>query len=218
MNINKRLLSLSILIVFITLILMSIFPLQLNKDENSPDINHTSEEVEETKNTEEVLEEETTPLEEESISKDEPAIETSTSHISQTTQEETTTITYPDLYSDFTKEEIYMIQRVVETETYTADINSKMNVASVVFNRLNHPNNKYGDDIVAIITAPNQFAYWRTEISDTTIEAIERVYKYGDTTNGCMAYRSDEYPQNWYSWELQFVDDVGHGFYKEKID
>ena len=124
---------------------------------------------------------------------------------------------YPNLYMDFTQEEIYMIQRVVETETYTADIESKMNIVSVVFNRFNHPNKKYGKDIIDIITTPNQFAYWRTEISETTIQAVENVYKYGDTTGGCIAYRSDKHPQYWYSWEYQFTDKVGHHFYKEVI-
>lgn len=139
--------------------------------------------------------------------------------LGQTTEEETTVV-YPNLYADFTQEEIYMIQRCVETETYTADVISKMNVASVIFNRLNHPDNKYGDNVVEIITAPNQFAYWRTEISKETVQAIENVYKYGDTTNGCIAYRSDNPPEYWspspyHTWVRQFIDAVGHGFYKE---
>lgn len=126
---------------------------------------------------------------------------------------------YPNLYMDFTQEEIYMIQRCVETETYGANVISKMNVASVIFNRLKHPDKKYGNDVIAIITAPTQFAYWRTEITDTTIEAVENAYKYGDTTNGCIGFRSDIYPQYWevskyHTWELQFIDEVGHGFYK----
>ena len=132
----------------------------------------------------------------------------------QETVEDTSTIIYPDLYTDFTEEEIYLIQRVVETETYTADIESKMNIVSVVFNRFNHPNKKYGKDIIDIITTPNQFAYWRTEISETTIQAVENVYKYGDTTGGCIAYRSDKHPQYWYGWEYQFTDKVGHHFYR----
>jgi len=214
MNIKARLLSLSILTVFITLILISIFPLKLNKDENfSTDIEYTSEEIKETVS------------EEESISKEETTIETSMSQMNQTTQEPQEEETsqneyiYPDIYTDFTQEEIYMIQRCVETEVHSGDVISKMNVASVIFNRLNHPDKKYGDDVIAIITAPNQFAYWRTEITDTTIEAVENAYKYGDTTNGCIAYRSDNKPEKWYTWkdnywELQFIDEVGHGFYK----
>lgn len=195
---KKRLLALNILttlFAFVTIGLISPFGEQNNNEQESV-VEETRENIEDEETTSQQLvgleQEQTTEL---------------------PTEEET--ITYPDLYADFTQEEIYMIQRVVETETYTADIDSKMNIASVVFNRLNHPNNKYGDDIIAIITAPNQFAYWRTEISETTIEAIERVYKYGDTTGGCIAYRSDEHPQYWYSWELQFVDSVNHGFYAE---
>ena len=123
------------------------------------------------------------------------------------------------LYTEFTKEEIYMIQRCVETETHGADIHSKKNVVSVILNRLNHPDKLYGNDVITIITAKNQFAYWRTEIYPETIQAIEEVYKYGDTTNGCVAFRSGYIPEKWYTyndkyWELQFIDDVGHGFYK----
>ena len=42
------------------------------------------------------------------------------------------------IYDVFSPDEIYLMQRCVETETFQRDFNSKCNVASVIFNRLNH--------------------------------------------------------------------------------
>lgn len=129
------------------------------------------------------------------------------------------TITYPNLYEDFTQEEIYMIQRCVETEAYDAPVKNKTHIASVIFNRLNSKGYKYGENVIDVITDINQFAYFRTVITESTIQAVENAYKYGDTTGGCIGFRSDAHPQYWcvskfYTWELQFIDEIGHGFYK----
>ena len=119
------------------------------------------------------------------------------------------------IYDYFTKEEIYLIQRVVETECYDQDFMSKCNVASVVFNRI-EIGGEFGNTIEEVITKENQFAYWRKDITESTILAVEYAFQIEDTTGGCIAFRSDEKPDEWYGWEYAFTDSVGHNFYKEK--
>ena len=117
------------------------------------------------------------------------------------------------IYDYFTDNEIYLIQRVVETETYDQDFISKCNVASVIINRFE--SGKYGDSIESIITAPNQFSYWRKDITENTILAVEYAFQIEDTTNGCIAFRSDDNPNAWYSWHYVYTDKAGHHFYME---
>lgn len=50
------------------------------------------------------------------------------------------------------------------------------------------------------------------------IISTEKYYN-EDTTDGCVAFRSGEKPEKWYTtetnyWTLQFEDDSAHGFYK----
>lgn len=117
------------------------------------------------------------------------------------------------IYDYFTDEEIYLIQRTVETECYDADFISKVHVANVIFNRL-ESNNRFGNNITDIITRKNQFAYFRTEISYETILAVEYAFEIEDLTQGSIAFRSDKNPDTWYGWEYVFSDNVGHHFYR----
>lgn len=118
------------------------------------------------------------------------------------------------IYDYFTEEEIYLIQRTVETECYDADFVSKCNVASIVLNRFY--SDKYGSTIEEVITTPNQFAYGRKEISADTILAVEYSFAIEDTTNGCVGFRCDEKPETWNGWIYSYTDDAGHHLYKEK--
>jgi len=115
------------------------------------------------------------------------------------------------IYDDFTKEEIEIMFRCVETEVFQADFDSKVNVASVIFNRLKH--NRFPNDVITVITTPRQFAYFRTEIEESSKLALEYAYIFGDTTGGCISFRSDIAPETWYGWKYQFTDKEGHNFY-----
>lgn len=117
------------------------------------------------------------------------------------------------IYDYFSQEEIYLIQRTVETECYDASFESKANVASVIFNRLNGEE-VYGDNIEEVLTKENQFANWRTDITEDTVLAVEYAYQIEDTTNGCIGFRSDVKIEKWYEWEYVFTDEAGHHFYK----
>ena len=119
------------------------------------------------------------------------------------------------IYDYFTDEEIYLIQRAVETECYDQDFISKCNVANIIINRF-EIGKEFGDTIKEVITKENQFAYWRKDITESTILAVEYAYQIEDTTDGCIAFRSDEKPNEWYGWEYVFTDSSGHHFYREK--
>lgn len=90
----------------------------------------------------------------------------------------------------FDEDEIYLMERVVETETHDADFIQKVNVANVLLNRWQYCD-IFGTDITEIITSPNQFDYHRTEISESTIHALYFAFEIRDTTDGSIAFRSD---------------------------
>ena len=61
----------------------------------------------------------------------------------------------------------------------------------------------------------NQFAYYRKEISDSTVLALEYAFMIEDTTNGSIGFRSDKLVDGWNGWEYVFTDGK-HYFYKIK--
>lgn len=119
---------------------------------------------------------------------------------------------YPEsIYDVYTDEEIYYMQRVIETEVYGGDFDSKVNVANVILNRIF--NGAFGDDPISVVTAPGQFAVIRTTISEDTKLALEYAYEIEDTTDGALYFRSDIAPETWNGKTFKFKDKVGHAFY-----
>ncbi len=114
--------------------------------------------------------------------------------------------TYSGSYSDI---DIYYLQRVAETETRGADMMSKTHVVSVVLNRCK----LYGQSPYNIIIAPNQFAYGRTSISQSSIDAVNYVLEHGDTARGALFFHSGAYTSTFCKHSYIFTDDVGHHFY-----
>lgn len=115
-------------------------------------------------------------------------------------------------YDVFTEREITMILKCIETETHEASFDCKVNVANVILNRVE--SDQFPTDPVELITQKNQFAYGRDNISDSTVYALLYAYMIEDTTNGCIAFRSDCSPNEWNGWTKQFTDESGHTFYK----
>ena len=114
-----------------------------------------------------------------------------------------------DIYSE---EDLIYLYRCIETETYQCPIDAKINVANVVFNRLE--DGRFGNTIVEIITSPSQFAYHRSNISDSTKTAVEYAFYNEDTTNGAIAFRSDISPDTWGGWTKCYYDGY-HSFYSK---
>lgn len=121
------------------------------------------------------------------------------------------------IFDAYTEEEITLICRVVETECYDQDFMSKCNVASVILNRVEQ-GGEFGGSVTEVITKKNQFAYYRENITQDTILSIMYVYEIGDTTDGCIAFRSDRSPETWYGWKRMFTDEAGHHYYKKMED
>lgn len=117
------------------------------------------------------------------------------------------------IFDVYTEEEITLMCRTVETECYGCEFMSKCNVASVILNRVVN-GSEFGYSVTDVITKENQFAYHRENISQDTILSIMYVYEIGDTTDGCVAFRSDQRPDEWYGWKYMFTDNTGHNFYK----
>lgn len=117
------------------------------------------------------------------------------------------------IFDAFTEEEVRLICRVVETETYDQPFKEKVNVACVVFNRLE--NGGFGDTVTEVITTPRQFAYGRKNITESTILAVMYAYEIEDTTDGALFFNSfEEPPEIFNKASYMFTDDCGHHFYK----
>lgn len=119
----------------------------------------------------------------------------------------------PDIIFDvFSLEDINMLCRVVETETYDQDFDSKVNVACVVLNRLD--SGKFGDTITEIVKKPNQFVYSREAITEDTMLAVMYAYEMGDTTQGALYFHSfEKKTKKFCGADYIFTDLAGHHFY-----
>lgn len=115
------------------------------------------------------------------------------------------------VYDKYSEDEIRLIWRVVETETFDQDFDSKVNVANVVFNRLK--SGEFGETITEVITKENQFAYGRQKITDDTIYAVMYAYEMPDTTYGALYFHSNKKTDKFNKADYIFTDDAGHHFY-----
>lgn len=118
------------------------------------------------------------------------------------------------IYDYFSNEDLDLLFHVVQAEIgdeYTFD--QKVNVASVIFNRIN--SDEFGDTLSDILTK-SQFSsisdgrYKKVEVSETTILACEFAFEIGDTTDGCLFFDSNK------KLKYKFVyNDNAHNFYKK---
>ena len=115
------------------------------------------------------------------------------------------------IFDYFTEYEVKLICRVVETETYQCDFDSKVNVANVVLNRIE--SGEFGDTVEEIITTENQFAYGRKILTEDTILAVEYAFMIEDTTNGALFFHSNDKTDTFCGRDFIFQDSVGHNFY-----
>lgn len=118
------------------------------------------------------------------------------------------------IYEYFTEEELDLLFHVVQAEIGDEcySFEQKVNVASVVFNRLYHE--KFPDALSEILVY-DQFSpisngrYKEVEVSEDTILACEYAFEIEDTTDGCLFFDSNN------TLNYQFVfDDGAHNFYK----
>lgn len=115
------------------------------------------------------------------------------------------------IYDVYSNSDIYLMQRCIETETFEQDFESKVNVASVILNRLN--SEKFSNDVSKVIVK-GQFAFGRKKISEDTKLALEYAYMIGDTTEGALYFHSLAYRPRFNGADYIFTDAAGHHFYR----
>lgn len=121
------------------------------------------------------------------------------------------------IYDCFSEEELNLLFRVVQAEIgdeYTFE--QKANVASVIFNRLNHE--EFGNTLDKVLVG-SQFEtvasgrYKMVEVSETTIKACEFAFEIEDDTNGALYFESKWSNHHKYYAKYIFTDEA-HKFYK----
>lgn len=122
------------------------------------------------------------------------------------------------IYDYYSEDELDLLFRVVEAEATAGSFYEKANVASVIFNRINHE--KFGDTMSDVLVK-KQFScisdgrYLKVEITEDTILACEYVFMIEDTTNGAIFFEKGTGAHAAYA-DYTFTDDIGHNFYNEK--
>lgn len=119
------------------------------------------------------------------------------------------------IYDYFTEKELNLLFHVVQAEVGDEySFEQKVNVANVIFNRLEHE--KFPDTLSEILVY-DQFStiadgrYKRVDVSDDTILACEYAFIFQDTTNSNLFFDSNN------TLKYQFVmNDGAHNFYTLK--
>lgn len=104
----------------------------------------------------------------------------------------------------------WVVYEVVECEVHGGDKESKMHVAHVIRNRV--WSDLFPDDYYTVCTSPNQFCT-RSDVEQSTIDAVNEAMRIDDTTGGALFFHSMEWMSSWGGYEYKFTDNVGHHFY-----
>ena len=115
------------------------------------------------------------------------------------------------IFDYYTEDEVRLICRVVETETYQCNFDSKVNIANVVLNRIE--SGEFGETVEEVITTESQFAYGRETITEDTILAVMYSFEIIDTTEGALYFHSNEKTDTFCGRDFIFQDSAGHNFY-----
>ena len=115
------------------------------------------------------------------------------------------------IFDYYTEDEVRLICRVVETETYQCDFDSKVNIANVVLNRIE--SGEFGETVEEVIATESQFAYDREVITEDTILAVMFAFEFEDTTNGALYFHSNKQTDTFCGKSYIFSDDAVHHFY-----
>lgn len=115
------------------------------------------------------------------------------------------------IFDYYTEDEVRLICRVVETETYQCDFDSKVNIANVVLNRIE--SGEFGETVEEVITTESQFDYGREVITEDTILAVMFAFEFEDTTNGALYFHSNKQTDTFCGKSYIFSDDAVHHFY-----
>lgn len=134
-------------------------------------------------------------------------------------------VTYQGERFTISDDDYQVLLRIVESEAPEEDIKGKMLVANVVLNRV--LSDWFPNTITEVVFEKKQFApisdgnYWRVNVSESTVEAVERVLKGEDESEGALFFmaRALANPKNvkWFDDSLEFLFKHGvHEFFKAK--
>lgn len=121
------------------------------------------------------------------------------------------------IYDYYSNEDIEILHRIVEAECTGLEFDKKVNVANVIFNRINSED--FPDKIEEVVFQknPTQFSpvvdgrYYSVLLEDDTLLAIEYAFMFPDTTNGALFFEAV------WSDKLNYKNtmcDGSHKFYK----
>ncbi len=130
---------------------------------------------------------------------------------------------------DVTKEEIKMLERIVEAEASGEDMKGKILIANVIFNRIE--DEEFPDTIEDVIfqkvNGDYQFSpisderYWSVTVSKDTKKAVQRALEGEDYSEGALYFvakkRTKSSSAKWFDQRLEWLfKHGGHDFYKNK--
>jgi N-acetylmuramoyl-L-alanine amidase len=134
-----------------------------------------------------------------------------------------------DYIIDVTKDEITMLERIVEAEATGEDMVGRILIANVVFNRMK--SGEFPDTVKGVIfqkvDGDYQFSpvederYWSVKISKKTKEAVVRALQGEDYSKGALYFvsrkRTSKSSAKWFDKNLDWLfKHGGHEFYKNK--
>ena len=126
------------------------------------------------------------------------------------------------IYDEYDIGEIKVFQKLVAAETTGGDFESKCNVASVVWNRIN--SDKYPDNMIDVIYQRNGSVQFSptydgridiVKVTEDDVLAIEYTYIFGSTAYDCIAFDNVS-GNSWNKNKLEeiFTDSINHTFYR----
>ncbi len=133
----------------------------------------------------------------------------------------------PDGYRYLTEDELEVLRRIVEAEAGNEDEDGKLLVANVVLNRVD--SDSFPDTVTEVVFQQSegvtQFSpvasgrYYSVEVSQETVEAVERALAGEDISEGALYFASRRYASSrkmrWFDEKLTYLfRHGGHEFYK----
>lgn len=115
------------------------------------------------------------------------------------------------IYDFLTEEEINRVLYTVQTEIGSGSFDAKVNVADVIWNRIE--DSRWPNEVLKVII-PGQFAYNNTNVTESTRLAVEYSFMFPDQTNGALAFHSMEKTDRFGRYTYLFSDSFHH-FYGE---
>ncbi len=128
-----------------------------------------------------------------------------------------------------TKDEVTMLERIVEAEATGEDMTGKILIANVIFNRIQ--DDEFPDTVKEVIFqkvgGDYQFSpirdkrYWDVSVSKETKEAVQRAIEGEDHSEGALYFMARKRAKNsnakWFDKNLDWLfKHGGHEFYKHK--